>query len=99
MMYDRRISTGEFIRIEDSVGQTADETRNYEIAFFYESSEFLKLIEITRKTLVREILRFLAVRVFLISFICFLLFIVMMRRTARKMTSQVIFLYETMEGI
>ena len=54
-MYDRKIRTGEFTSLEQALGTKSDDIRNYKIAFFSESSEFLKTIKETRATLVNEI--------------------------------------------
>ena len=85
-MYDRKIRPGEFKTVDEALGSQADDVRNYKIAFFSESSQFLENIRETRATLVNDAFDLLIFIICLISMLSFSLFLFIMRRTAVKMT-------------
>ena len=98
-MYERSISETEKLSVDSSKGKVADWQRNYEIAFFSESSELLETIRTTKESLVNEIFKLLVFVVASISLICLVLFIFIIRSMSFKMTKQIIYFYETLESI
>ena len=72
--------------MDEALGYRADDIRNYKIAFFSESSEFFESIRETRTTLVNDAFDLLMFIICLISILSFSLFLLIMRRTAVRMT-------------
>ena len=98
-MYDRTIRPGEYTTLNEALGSRAVDLRYYKIAFFSESSEFFESIRETRTTLVNDAFDLLIFIICLISILSFGLFLFIFRRTAVKITGQVIYFFETMEDI
>ena len=71
----------------------------YKLAFFSEGSDLLKTMEETRNKLVADGFESLVLAVVIISIIFLLVGFWRIKYTARKMTRQIIYLYETLEDI
>ena len=85
-MYERYGIEQEHSSLELSRGKVVEDRREFQIAFFSESSEFLRTIQETKEILVRDSFQLLFVYITIVSLVCLVLFLFWMRMSARKMT-------------
>ena len=78
-MYERYGTEGENTSIDISKGKLAKEKRYYDIAFFQESSEQLRVFKETKRALVIDIFTFLLWIITVTSFGVLVLFIIGMK--------------------
>ena len=98
-MYEKKSSNVAIQSVKDSRGKAVDLKRNFELAFFQDSSELLEAIKKAKASLVEEIFKSLVLIVALISIACLALFLLLVQRTAKNMSKQIIDIYETLHKI